>query len=156
MDRAVLVDKVKQIAEPMLQSLGLELVEVEYAGSERGGTLRVFIDKQAGVTLDDCEKVSRYLGQALDVDDPIPHRYTFEVSSPGLDRPLRKRDDFVRSIGKKVKVKTSAPIDNQKVFTGRLADFNEERVTLHLEGGKGKEIEIPFDQIAQARLEVEF
>jgi len=155
-DRAVLIDKVKQIAEPMLRSLGLELVEVEYAGSQRGGILRVFIDKQEGVTLDDCEKVSRYLGQALDIDDPIPHHYTFEVSSPGLDRPLKKRDDFVRSIGKKVKVKTSAPIDNQKVFTGRLAEFKEEKVTLQLEGGKGKEIKIPLEQIAQARLEVEF
>lgn len=156
MDREVLVDKVKQIAEPMLRSLGLELVEVEYAGSQRGGILRVFIDKQEGVTLDDCEKVSRYLGQALDVDDPIPHHYTFEVSSPGLDRPLKKREDFVRSIGKKVKVKTSVPIENQKVFTGRLADLTGERVTLHLEGGKAREIEIPLDQIVQARLEVEF
>ena len=154
MERTVLVDKVKQIAEPMLRSLGLELVEVEYAGSQRSGTLRVFIDKEKGVTLDDCERVSRYLSQALDVEDPIPHHYTFEVSSPGLDRPLRKRDDFVRSVGKKVKVKTSAPIDNQKVFTGRLADFKEERVVLQLEGGK--EIVIPLDQIAQARLEVEF
>lgn len=156
MDRTVLVDRVKEIAEPMLRSLGLELVEVEYAGSARSGTLRVFIDKQGGVTLDDCEKVSRYLSQALDVDDPIPHHYTFEVSSPGLDRPLKKRDDFSRSIGKKVKVKTSAPIENQKVFTGRLADFKEEKVTLYLEEGKGKAIEIPFDQITQARLEVEF
>lgn len=154
MERAVLVDKVKQIAEPMLRSLGLELVEVEYAGSQRSGTLRVFIDKEKGVTLDDCEKVSRYLSQALDVEDPIPHHYTFEVSSPGLDRPLRKRDDFIRSVGKKVKIKTSTPIDNQKVFAGRLADFKEEKMVLHLEGGK--EVIIPLDQITQARLEVEF
>ncbi len=154
MERTVLVDRVKQIAEPMLRSLGLELVEVEYAGSQRSGTLRVFIDKEKGVTLDDCEKVSRYLSQALDVEDPIPHHYTFEVSSPGLDRPLRKREDFVRSVGKKVKVKTAAPIDNQKVFTGRFVRFEEEKVVLHLEGEK--EIIIPFDQIAQARLEVEF
>lgn len=154
MERAVLVDKVKQIAEPMLRSLGMELVAVEYAGSQRGGTLRVFIDKEKGVTLDDCEKVSRYLSQALDVEDPIPHRYTFEVSSPGLDRPLKKRDDFVRSVGKKVKVKTVDPIENQKVFTGRLVDFKEDKVALHLDGGR--QILIPLDQIAQARLEVEF
>ena len=154
MDQTGLVDKIKQIAEPMLRSLGLELVEVEYAGSQRGGTLRVFIDKEKGVTLDDCEKVSRYLSKALDVEDPIPHHYTFEVSSPGLDRPLRKREDFIRSVGKKVKVKTFAPIANQKVFTGRLADFKEESVILHLEGGQA--FEIPLDQIAQARLEVEF
>lgn len=154
MDRTVLIDKVKQIAEPMLRSLGLELVEVEYAGSPRSGILRVFIDKQAGVTLEDCEKVSRYLGQALDVEDPIPHHYTFEVSSPGLDRPLKRREDFLKSIGKKIKVKTRDLIENQKVFSGRLTGFNDDQAALLLESGR--EYRIPFEQIAQARLEVEF
>ena len=154
MDRMVLIDKVKQIAEPMLRSLGLELVDIEYAGSPRSGILRVFIDKQAGVTLEDCEKVSRYLGQALDVEDPIPNHYTFEVSSPGLDRPLKRREDFLRSIGKKVKIKTRDPIENQKVFSGQLTDFKEDQAVVLLESGK--EQRILFDQVAQARLQVEF
>jgi ribosome maturation factor RimP len=154
MDRAVFIDKVKSVAEPILRSLGLELFDIEYSGSPRGGALRIFIDKKEGVTLDDCEKVSRYLGQALDLEDPIPHRYTFEVSSPGLDRPLKRKEDFLRFIGKKVKIKTSLPINNQKVFTGRLLDFKEEKAFLQLD--HGSEQQIPFDQIAQARLQVEF
>lgn len=154
MERMVFIDKVKNVAEPILRSLGLELFDIEYSGSHRGGALRIFIDKKEGVTLDDCEKVSRYLGQALDLEDPIPHRYTFEVSSPGLDRPLKRKEDFLRFVGKKVKIKTLLPMNNQKVFSGRLLDFKEEKVFLQL--NNGAEQQISFDQIAQARLEVEF
>lgn len=154
MERVILIDKIRDVAEPILRSLGLELFDIEYSGSQRGGALRIFIDKKEGVTLDDCEKVSRYLGQALDLEDPIPHRYTFEVSSPGLDRPLKRKDDFLRFLGKRAKIKTLSPIDNQKVFVGRLIDFKEDQVSLRLD--HGVERQIPFDQIAQARLEVEF
>lgn len=154
MERTAVIDNIKNVAEPILKSLGLELVDIEYAGSHRGGGLRIFIDKPEGVTLDDCEKVSRYLGQALDVEDPIPHRYTLEVSSPGLDRPLKRKEDFIRFLGKKIKLKTFLPIDNQKVFVGRLADFKEDKAFLRME--QGGERQIPFEQIAQARLEVEF
>lgn len=170
MEETILIkDKIKGIAEPILRSLGLDLVGIEYSGSQKGGALRIFIDREPGVTLDDCEKVSRYIGHALDLEDPISHRYTLEVSSPGLDRPLKRREDFLRSIGKKVKLKTTLPIGNQKVFVGRLADFHptdqgdqkkenqdgtpDVAVLLLEEGG---ELQIPFDQIAQARLEIEF
>ena len=154
MEKEALIDRVKNVAEPILRSLGLDLFDVVYSGSPKRGALRIFIDKKEGVTLDDCEKVSRYIGHALDVEDPIPHQYTLEVSSPGLDRPLKRKEDFLRFIGKKVKVKTTLPIGNQKVFVGRLADFREE--TAYLLFDPVGEVQIPFDQIAQARLEVEF
>ncbi|MFQ5780639.1 MAG: ribosome maturation factor RimP [Nitrospiria bacterium] len=154
MKDTLLIDKVKNVAEPLLHSLGVELFDMEYGGSPKGGVLRIFIDKKGGITLDDCEKVSRYLGKALDVEDLIPYRYTLEVSSPGLNRPLKKREDFIRFAGKKVKIKTLTPIGNQKVFVGRLADFSEDKLLLALD--HGREQQIRFDQIAQARLEVAF
>ncbi len=157
MDRAALVERIKEVVEPMLRSFGVELVEVEYAGSGRSGLLRVFIDKldkKEGVTLDDCERVSRSLGPVLEIEDLIPHRYTLEVSSPGLDRPLKKKEDFQRSLGKMVRLKTAIPREGQKVFVGRMADFQGDEVIL--QGEKGKEYRIPFVEITQARLEVEF
>lgn len=154
MEKESLIDKIKIIAEPILRSLELELVDVEFAGSLNKGALRLFIDKKGGVTLDDCEKVSRYVGHALDLEDPISHHYTLEVSSPGLDRPLKRREDFLRSLGKKIKIKTSYLIEGQKVFVGRLSEFKEDQAVLELE--KGRALQVPFDQIAQARLEVEF
>jgi ribosome maturation factor RimP len=149
-----LIDKIRVIAEPILRSLELELVDVVYAGSPKSGALRIFIDKKGGVNLEDCEKVSRYVGHALDLEDPISHRYTLEVSSPGLDRPLKRREDFLRALGKKVKIKTSQLIEGQKVFVGRLSDFKDDQAVIVTD--QNRALEIAFDQIAQARLEIEF
>jgi ribosome maturation factor RimP len=152
--REAIIERVKGIAQPILDSLGLELVDVFYSGGGRKGLLRVFIDKSGGVTLEDCEKVSQYLGHALDVEDPIPMSYTLEVSSPGLDRPLKRREDFQRSVGKLVRIRTHEPIDGNHSFIGRLTAAGESGIELILE--HGKVLRIPFEGIAAARLEIEF
>ena len=150
MSREAIIQRVTEIARPILDSLGLELVEVGYSSGGRKGLLRVFIDKNDGVTLEDCEKVSQYLGHALDVEDPILVSYTLEVSSPGLDRPLKRREDFVRSVGKLVRVKTLQPIDRDHTFVGRLTAAGESSIEIVMDNGKV--LAIPFEEIAAARL----
>ncbi len=154
MSREAIIQRVTEIARPILDSLGLELVEVGYSSGGRKGLLRVFIDKSEGVTLEDCEKVSQYLGHALDVEDPIPNSYTLEVSSPGLDRPLKRREDFTRSVGKLVRIKTLRPIEHDHTFIGRLTAVGESSIEIVMDNGKV--LAIPFEEIAAARLEVEF
>jgi len=152
--RETIVQRVTEITRPILDSMGLELVEVVYSSGGQKGLLRVFIDKKEGVTLEDCTRVSEYLSHALDVEDPIPVSYTLEVSSPGLDRPLKRREDFVRSLGKLVKVKTLEPIDKDRSLIGRLSAIEETGIRMLLTNGRL--VLIPFDKIASARLEVEF
>jgi ribosome maturation factor RimP len=130
----------------------VDIVDVELAGSSRKPLIRIFIDKENGVTLDDCGKFSRALSALLDVEDPIPTSYILEVSSPGLDRPLKGMRDFERSIGKLVRIVTRTKIDEQYVFTGRIARVEGENIILSFDD---KEMEIPFDQISRARLEIE-
>ncbi len=154
MYRETIIQRVTEIAKPILDSLGLELVEVGYSSGGRKGLLRVFIDRGEGVTLGDCEKVSQYLGHALDVEDPIPNSYTLEVSSPGLDRPLKRREDFARSVGKLVRIRTLQPIDHDHTFIGRLTAAGESSIEIMMENGKVRVV--PFGEIAAARLEVEF
>ncbi len=143
------IDRIRSVATPILRSLGCDLFDLEFSGT----VLRIFIDKMDGVTLDECAKASRHLGTALDVEEAIPGSYTLEVSSPGLDRPLRNQDDYRRFIEKKVKIRTAIKFQDQKVFVGRLLKVESEIVSISL-GGGGK-IDIPFDQIEGARLEVE-
>jgi len=146
-------EKIESVVMPILRSLGLELFEIQFSGSMTGGHLKIFIDKAAGVTVDDCAKVSRFLNPALDIDEDMPRNYTLEVSSPGIDRPLRTEADFRRHIGKKIKIVTYNKIEDRNRFIGRLIDFKEHRAFLVLDGGA--ERAIPFDQIESARLEVE-
>ncbi|HIE65261.1 MAG: ribosome maturation factor RimP [Nitrospira sp.] len=153
MEDTFLTDKIKTIAEPLFHSLGVELYDIEFGGLQRGGLLRITIDKEGGVTLDDCAKASRHLSRALDLEEIITQRYTLEVSSPGLNRPLKKREHFVRVIGKRVKLKTFIPIGEQKVFVGRLSGFKGDKAFLQLD--QGGEQQIPYDQIAQACLEID-
>lgn len=153
MEDTLLTDKIRTIAEPLFLSLGIELYDIEYGGPQRGGLLRIMIDKKGGVTLEDCAKASRYLSKVLDLEEIISQRYTLEVSSPGLNRPLKSREHFVRVIGKKVKLKTFNSIGKQKIFVGRLSGFKEDKVFLQLD--HGEEQEIPYNQIAQACLEVD-
>jgi len=147
---ASMADKVRDIAAPYLRSLGLTLFDLQISGRQ----LRVFIDKESGVTLDDCTKLSRLLGPALDVAELIPQAYTLEVSSPGLNRPLRHEADFIRFIGKKIKIKTFEKLEMQKVFIGRLDDFRENAVFMTTD--EGNKMRIPYDQVSKACLEVEF
>ncbi len=147
-------EKVMGIAKPIVDSLGYELIDVEYLAGGNRAKLRLFIDKEGGVTLDDCEKASRYIGYALDVEDPMPTPYVLEVSSPGLDRPLKKPSDYERYKGRLVKIKTKVPINNQMVFIGRLSGIINEKVEIKLNGEK--DLSISLDDIRLARLEVEF
>lgn len=141
---------IQDLVEPLLSDLGYELVDLQY--SREGGRyiLRLFIDRPGGVGLDDCEKVSRAVGELLDQEDPIPNSYYLEVSSPGLERPLKKEADFLRFTGRKVKIHTFAPIEGQRHFRGRLQGCQDGRVQVQLDGGVLRVI--PLDQVATARL----
>lgn len=152
------VSRVEKIALPLVSSLGLELVDLEYKREGRGMVLRLFIDREGGVTLDDCADVSRELSELLDVEDVIPGHYSLEVSSPGLDRPLRKEADFVRSRGRLVKIRTYdlLPDDKgnpRKTFLGELLGLEEGVVKIHLK--EGQSASIPLEKIAKANLEFE-
>jgi ribosome maturation factor RimP len=150
MDKKELNEKIRSLAEPILVSLGLDLVEVAYAGNFRNGVLRIFIDKPGGVTLEDCERAHRYLGHALDVEDPIPHAYTLEVSSPGLDRPLRGESDFSRHRGERVRVRTASPLEGRREWTGEIVGVGAEKVTLKISDKQA--LEVPLSEVVQAKL----
>lgn len=117
-----IAETVRQIAEPVIEQLhmGIELIEVEYVKEGPDWYLRLYIDKQGGVTLDDCQAVSEALNDLLDETDPVQGKYIFEVSSPGLDRPLKTDRDYERYQGEDVEVHLYAPIQNCKIFTGKL------------------------------------
>lgn len=146
-------EKIRTLAAPLADEQGIWIEEIELAGSERRPTVRVFIDKEGGVTLDECEKFSRSLSLLLDVEDIIQFSYVLEVSSPGLDRPLRNIRDFEKSVGKLARVVTKESIDNQSFFVGRIVAVRDESVILAVDR-KG-EMSIPIGRISKARLEVE-
>jgi ribosome maturation factor RimP len=147
--------QVRQLLDPILESMGLSLWDLEFNKQGPKWLLRIFIDREpGGVTLSDCETVSRDLSAALDVEDIISHAYTLEVSSPGLDRNLSKPEHFVRFTGSMVRIKTYQPINGQKVFRGRLLGLDEDTIKVELE--TGTVLEIPLTGITKASLEVEF
>ena len=149
------VEQVRQLLDPILESMGLSLWDLEFHKQGPQWLLRIFIDRESGgVTLGDCETVSRDLSATLDVEDIIVHAYTLEVSSPGLDRTLSKPEHFVRFTGSMVRIKTYQPINEQKVFRGKLRGLVEGTVKVELE--TEKVIEIPMTGITKASLEVEF
>jgi len=147
-------ERVSRAADSIVAALGLELVAVRYAGRAGGGTLKVTIDKPGGVTLEDCTRVSRALGHALDVEDLIEHRYTLEVSSPGLDRPLERVADYEKSIGRLVRVTTLSSWSGPRVVIGRLNGVETDAIRVQDE--QGAEMQIPLGAISRARLEVEW
>jgi len=145
--------RITEIIEPVINSLGIELDSVEFSRMGGRGLLRVFIEKESGVTLGDCELVSREVEAVLDVEDPVPYAYVLEVSSPGLDRPLRQPKDFRKFAGKTARVVTLEPIDNQTFFVGRIEAAGDQEISLLLPDDK--KIVIPYENISKARLEVE-
>ena len=147
-------ERIVKLAGPVADGQGIWIVDVEMAGSARKPTVRVFIDKEGGVTLDDCERFSRAMSALLDVEDVIPFSYVLEVSSPGLDRPLKDIRDFERSVGKLARVVTRESIANQTFFVGRIMAVKENTVMLTV--NNKEEVDIPFDRISKARLEIEF
>ena len=145
------LDRVRDMARAIVEFENMELVHLEMKREGGGWILRVYIDRESGVTLDDCSRVSRQLSAQLDSEDPIEHPYTLEVSSPGLDRPLFSDSDYERFVGRQVRVSTIAPINGRRNFMGRLLGLAGTEVRLALDDGP--EITIPRDQIARARLE---
>lgn len=149
-----IVDKVSQLVEPVVQEFGMEVVDVEFRAERGRWILRVFIDKEGGITVDDCASVSRELGDLIEAEDLIDYPYVLEISSPGLNRPLRKESDFIRSIGKMVKLKMSRPINRRRNFTGRLANVREGVIGLLVD--ENNLVELPLKEIDKARVKYEF
>jgi ribosome maturation factor RimP len=137
------------LIEPVLVRLGYELVELEYAAGRSQAVVRIFIDKPDGITVEDCERVSREVAALLDVDDPIPTAYTLEVSSPGFDRLLRTPAHFERFVGSRVFVELKAPRAGRRRYTGTLQAVNATGIELEVDKQK---VEVPFDEIGKARL----
>lgn len=154
--------KIESLVMPILNDLGMELVDLEYKREGRSSALRLFIDKPGGVTLDDCAAVSREVGAILEVDDPIGTAYRLEVSSPGIDRPLKKPADFERFAGQLIKLKTRGLIDpderghRRKTFLGELLGLDGGMVRLRQTDRRGGEIAIPLEEIDKANLEPVF
>lgn len=148
-------ESVRELAESLVAREGCELVDVEYGRETGGWALRIFIDKPGGVTLEDCERVSQGLGTALEVEDPIPHGYRLEVSSPGLDRPLKKNADFLAAMGQRVKVVLREPTENgQRNITGSLvsAEDADGDPVLRIHEDSGAEHAVAASRIRKARL----
>lgn len=145
------IEQVKSIAVPLVTELDLELVDVEFRREAGGWILRLYIDKPNGVTLDDCQRVSEELGDLLDVENLIHHPYNLEVSSPGLNRPLCREEDFLRFAGQRARVTTSQAVEGQRRFLGVLRGCEDGRVVLEREDGTV--VSIPYALITKARLD---
>ncbi len=131
--RELYESKTEELVQPLVDKNKFELVDVEYVKEAGTNYLRVYIDKEGGITIDDCEIISRALSDLLDEKDYIDEAYILEVSSPGLGRPLKKDKDFARSIGEEVDVKLFKPIEKQKEFSGILESYNGTEVTIRLD-----------------------
>ena len=145
--------RTEELITPILDRRNFELVDVEYVKEGSTWYLRVYIEKEGGITSDDCADVSREMNEILDREDYVEGSYTFEVSSPGLGRPLKKEKDFKRSIGKAVECKLYKAIDKQKEFEGVLKDFTEDTVTIEIDE---KDLVLDRKDIAMIRLAIEF
>lgn len=143
--------KLTQLAEQAADAHGVEIFDIELFGKGKL-LLRVLIDKEGGVTLDDCEHFSKSFSSLLDVEDPLQGSYNLEVSSPGMDRPLKRLIDFKKNTGKLARIVTADKIDNRNFFIGRISGVDKNIVKLMI---KEYEIPIPFDKISKARLEIE-
>lgn len=155
------MDRIRAVAERVARELGLEIWDIQSRREVHGQVVRILIDRpgpaatpEESVGIEDCEKVSQEMSTILDVEDPLPFAYTLEVSSPGLDRPLRTIDDYRRFDGRRAKVVVAEAVDNQTAFDGRLKGVDGAVVLL--EGAKGRVHRLPYEHITRGRLEVEF
>ncbi len=146
-----------ELCKPLIEEMGLELVDVEYVKEGKNWFLRVFIDSPSGVDIDTCAKVSEKVSEVLDKNDPVNDAYFLEVSSPGAERPLKSTADYHKSIGKNVRVTTYEPINGEKAFEGMLEQVTETELvmTVKVKTVK-KQIEIPLSKVASARLAILF
>lgn len=159
MAKVDVAERITEIAEAILSPLGMALVDLEYKREGRDMVVRLFIEKEGGITLDDCSAVSRELSDILDVEDFMPEHYTLEVSSPGICRPLKKLADYQRFLGHLVKVKTFETLtddagNKRKTFVGKLTAVEDGIVGIDLT--EGQHAAIPLDKVAKANLEFEF
>jgi len=154
MSKGIEWDQIRRLIHEIIESQGCELVDVELKGAGKSSVLRVFIDRPAGISHRDCELVSEQVGTVLDVEDLIAFSYTLEVSSPGLDRKLVKESDYTRFEGKLARIQTRIPLNQQKVFRGRLQGLSGGKVRLELQNGNL--LDIPLDVIREARLEIDW
>lgn len=157
-----LVDELLDLVKPILEDAGFELVDLEFKQEGPEWFLRIFIDKEGGISLDDCAEISREVSAILEVEDIIDRAYRLEVSSPGLDRPLKKPEDFERFAGERVKVKALDLIDpderghKRKTFTGTLLGLHDGRIRIRQTDKKGGEVEIALTEVVTANLDPEF
>jgi ribosome maturation factor RimP len=154
MSKGIEWERVRGLVREVVEGQGYELVDVEFKGAGKSSILRIFIDKPAGISHRDCELVSEQVGTVLDVEDLIPFSYTLEVSSPGLDRKLAKESDYTRFEGKLARIQTRIPLNQQRVFRGRLQGLYGGKVRLQLP--KGDLLDIPLEVIQEARLEIDW
>jgi ribosome maturation factor RimP len=147
-----IMERVASLAAPLLREERMELVETEYRREARGWVLRLYLDKEGGITLEDCARISLEIGRILDVEDLISVPYTLEVSSPGLRRPLRKEEDFIKYRNRTIRVKTFAPIESRKQFKGKLLGLVDHCVEIATED---EVFRIPISNVAKANLEMD-
>jgi len=151
--REIIRKKVMELAMEATEIAGVDLVDVDLLGQTGRMIVRVTIDSEEGVGIKECERVSRQLEALLDVEDPIQGSYTLEVTTPGLDRPLRSLEDFERFKGRLARVVTRERIANQTFFIGRIKSVKGDGIVLELDN---REVEIPYKIVSKARLEIEF
>jgi len=145
----MLRDQLTELLGPVVTRLGYELWELEYVTRAGGALLRLYIDSPDGISVDDCERVSRAVSEELDATDPIQNEYTLEVSSPGLDRVLRKPEHFARFAGERVKLEMTEAINGRKRFAGQLTDVSENEIALDVDGAT---VRLPIAGIHKARV----
>ncbi len=148
-----LTDNIARMAEPIVREEGCSLWDVEYVKEAGNRYLRLYIDKEGGVSIDDCERISRRMDTILDEEDPIPESYIFEVGSAGADRELKRPGDFERFMGSKVEVRLYKPVDGSKRYVGTLVSYEEGSVGII---SSGQELRFSKEQVAQVRLYVDF
>jgi ribosome maturation factor RimP len=151
MDDVELLKRVKELILPSLNKLGIELYDIEYKREAIGKVLRIYIDKKPKVTIGDCEVVSEHVGNLLDASNLLVERYHLEVSSPGLDRPLKTERDFLRYRGEDVKINMHSPMEGKLNFYGKIKDFKNGNIILDI---NGKILEVPLENVAKAKLDI--
>ena len=148
-----LIESLRELIEPIILSEEMDLIDIEYLRESRGWILRIYIDKEGGVNLNHCSQISEQIGDLIEIKDLIPHSYFLEVSSPGLNRPLKKEKDFITYVGETIKVKTFKPIDQKRNFQGKLLGYKEGKVIMRLDS---QEVHIPFSLISKANIQYQF
>jgi len=152
-NRATYWDKIRQLVEPVIESEGMEIIDFECLKMKYRWLVRIYIDKERGVTIDDCSEISKQVGDVLDVYDVLPGAYTLEVSSPGLNRPLTRDKDFIKYRGSTVRIKTGEKLDGVKNFHGILNDYLDENgMKTLIVDVSGKVYHIPRDMVVKAHL----